>query len=114
MTRAGHAPHQSIRDGLQLTRSPAILTRMARPALQISKLTPAERLRLLDVLALEIGVARENLVEGGAMRDLTNDDRDRNPHPANAGAAAEGLDPPTAIGERSPLLARESAADRAR
>jgi len=50
MTRAGHAPHQSIRDGLQLTRSPAILTPMARPALQISKLTPAERLRLLEEL----------------------------------------------------------------
>src|SRR5947199_314730 len=44
--------------------------------------------RLLDVLALEIGVARENLVEGGAVRDLTDDDRDRNPHPADAGAAA--------------------------
>ena len=30
--------------------------------------------RLLDVLALEIGVTRENLVEGGAVRDLTDDD----------------------------------------
>jgi len=45
-----HGPHEGIGGGLQLTRSPAILTPMARPALQISKLTPAERLHLLEEL----------------------------------------------------------------
>jgi len=43
--------------------------------------------RLLDVLALEIGVTRENLVEGGAVRDLTDEassslsSREREPPP---------------------------------
>src|SRR5207249_9152174 len=59
---------------------------------------------LLDVLALEIGVARENLVEGGAVRDLTDDDRDRNPHPANAGAAAHDVGIKCDAVEHRPLL----------
>src|SRR5207302_5874735 len=60
--------------------------------------------RLLDVLALEIGVARENLVEGGAVRDLSDDDRDRNPHPANAGAAAHDVGIKCDAIEHRPLL----------
>ena len=43
--------------------------------------------RLLDVLALEIRGASQDLVESGAVGDLADDERDRNAQAADAGAA---------------------------
>src|SRR3546814_514762 len=44
--------------------------------------------RLLDVLAFEIRVLDEKLVDGGAVGDLGDDVGHRDPHAADAGAAS--------------------------
>ena len=47
--------------------------------------------RLLDVFPFEVGIALEDLVERGAVRNLRDDDRHGDPHPADAGPAAHDL-----------------------
>ena len=44
---------------------------------------------LLDIPALEIGVAFKNFLERGAVGDLADDHRYGNPHPANAGPSSQ-------------------------
>ena len=46
---------------------------------------------LLDVFTGEVRVAVQNLVNGRAVRDLADDDRHRNPHPTDRGAATHDL-----------------------
>ena len=43
------------------------------------------------VLSFEVGVVRQHVLHGGAVGDLPHEHGDGNPHPADAGAAAEDL-----------------------
>ena len=69
-THVGEEAHEGLRDADLVPRQPGGILH-----------------RLLDVLALEIRVASQDLVEGRAVGDLADDERDRNAQAADAGAA---------------------------
>lgn len=47
--------------------------------------------RLLDILPLEVWISVQDLLERGAVRDLSHDDRNGNPHASDGGAAPHDL-----------------------
>src|SRR3990172_5904447 len=47
--------------------------------------------RLLDILPLQVWISLQDLLERGAVRDLSHDDRNGSPHSSDAGAATHDL-----------------------
>lgn len=47
--------------------------------------------RLLDILPFQIGISLQDFLERGAVRDLSHDDRNGNPHSSDAGPAPHDL-----------------------